>query len=136
MDSVTARSNQGAALEEDRADSQDRDVEGRETTRRDADDFACPVCGAHQALSKACRRCRADLSLVTAVRSELAANRERCAALIRQRRLLRATRLAKECLELSRDESNLRLLATCYLLQGDFAAALRLEHQPSIDQST
>ncbi len=92
----------------------------------DANWFACPVCGAGQILSETCRRCRADLSLVMGVYSELAAKRARCLALVRQRRLLRATRLAKACLELSRDESNRRLLATCYLLQGDFAAALRI----------
>ena len=90
----------------------------------DANRFACPVCGAGQNLSEACRRCHADLSLVVNVYSELAGKRARCLALVRQRRLFRATRLAKECLELSRDEANLRLLATCYLLQGEYAAAL------------
>lgn len=92
----------------------------------DLDELVCPVCGARQASSKECRRCRADLSLVLSVSSELAAKRARCWALVRQRRLFRATGLAKECLDLSRDESSRRLLAVCYLLQGDFAAALRI----------
>ncbi len=88
--------------------------------------FGCPVCGARQAFSATCRRCQADLSLVEDLYVELAAKRTRCQMLLRQRRLRRATRLATECLDISRDDANRRLLATCYLLQGDFAAALRL----------
>ena len=103
--------------------SVDVEVEASEPAQ---DGFACPVCGAHQALSKACRRCKADLSLVVDVYAELSAKRARCLALIRQRRLLSATRLAKECVRLSGDESNVRLLATCSLLQSDFAQALRI----------
>ena len=128
MDFPSAAKNesQNEAFGEDHIDARDHDRIDGVASERGVDDFVCPVCGAQQALSEACRRCRADLSLVVGVYSELAAKRARCLALVRQRRLLRATRLAKECLELSRDESNRRLLATCYLLQGDFAAALRI----------
>ena len=129
MDFISAAKNesQSEAFGEDPIDARRHDRKDGEASGRDVDDFACPVCGARQALSEDCRRCRADLSLVVGVYSELAAKRARCLALVRQRRLLRATRLAKECLELSRDESNRGLLATCYLLQGDFAAALRIK---------
>ena len=128
MDFTSAAKNesQSAAIGEDHIDAQHHNRTDGEASGRDVDEFACPVCGARQALSETCRRCRADLSLLVGVYSELAAKRARCLALVRQRRLMRATRLAKECLELSRDEPNRRLLATCYLLQGDFAAALRI----------
>jgi hypothetical protein len=36
-----------------------------------------------------------------------------------------ATRVAQQCWELSADEANARLLATCHLLRGDFPAAIR-----------
>lgn len=128
MDSISAAGKeQRDPSGEGRVGSQDRDVETREASNLAAADFTCPVCGARQALTDTCRRCRADLSLVVGIHSELADKRARCLALVRQRRLFRATRLARECLELSRDECNLRLLATCYLLQGDYAAALRLK---------
>ncbi len=128
MDSTSAAKNesQNEAFGEDPTAARHHDGNDGEAVGRVVDDFACPVCGARQALSESCRRCRADLSLVVGVYSEIATKRARCLALVRQRRLLRATRLAKECLELSRDEFNRRLLATCYLLQGDFAAALRI----------
>ena len=128
MDFISAarHERQGEVSAENHVDAGQHDQEAEEASGRDADEFACPVCGARQALSEACRRCRADLSLVMGLHSELAAKRARCLALVRQRRLLRATRLAKQCLGLSRDEPNRRLLATCYLLQGDFAAALRM----------
>ena len=124
--SAAKNDNPSEALGEDPLDAGLQERKDGEASGRGVDDFACPVCGARQVLSKICRRCRADLSLVMGVYSELAAKREQCLALVRQRRLLRATRLAKECLELSRDESNRRLLAICYLLQGDFVAALRM----------
>jgi hypothetical protein len=89
-------------------------------------DFTCPVCGAAQEPSESCRRCRADLSLVLGLRAQLGAKRTECLALLRRRRLLRATRLAQECLKLSDDDANRRLLSTCYLMQGDFATALRI----------
>ncbi len=128
MDFTSAAKNESqcAATGEDHLDAPHRDRKDGEASGREVDGFACPVCGARQTLSEACRRCRADLSLLVGVYSELAAKRARCLALVRQRRLMRATRLAKECLELSHDEPNRRLLATCYLLQGDFAAALRI----------
>lgn len=34
-------------------------------------DFRCPVCRARQPLQQQCRRCRADLSLVVAVRERI-----------------------------------------------------------------
>lgn len=89
-------------------------------------DVVCPVCRAAQAPAEICRRCRADLSLVMGLRERLDVKRSECLALVRQRRLLRATRLADECLQLSDDAANRRLLSTCYLMQGDFAAALRI----------
>ena len=102
--SATRHDSQGEVSGENDADDDTRhhDREAAEASGPEPDDFACPVCGARQALSDTCRRCRADLTLVMGLYSELAAKRAQCLALVRQRRLLRATRLAKQCLELSR----------------------------------
>ncbi len=90
----------------------------------DSGGFSCPVCGADQIPAEECRRCHADLALCLKLQIEVDEKRVQCLALIRQRRLLRATQMARECLELSTDQRNTRLLASCYLLQGDFASAL------------
>jgi predicted RNA-binding Zn-ribbon protein involved in translation (DUF1610 family) len=102
----------------------DRDMAVCTDSLSDGCDFSCPVCGADQIPADECRRCRADLALFQKLRLEVDKKRVQCLALIRQRRLLRATQTALECLELSADERNTRLLATCYLLQGDFASAI------------
>lgn len=104
-------------------------VRSRDTSPRQAatvSDFVCPVCAARQPLSTACRRCQADLTLLTDVYAALVAKRKQCWVLVRQRRLWKATQLAQECLSVSGDTTDRRMLATCYLLQGDIAAALRL----------
>ncbi len=85
----------------------------------------CPTCGAEQVPSDTCRRCGSDLALMVTLIRENHRLRRRCLALLRQRRLLLASRLAQRCWELSSDASNARLLATCDLLRGDFNAAIR-----------
>ena len=85
----------------------------------------CPTCGAEQVPSDTCRRCGSDLALMVTLIRENHRLRRRCLALLRQRRLLLASRLAQRCWELSSGASNARLLATCDLLRGDFNAAIR-----------
>ncbi len=93
------------------------------------DSLKCPTCGADQVPSNTCRRCGSDLALMVTLSRENTRLRRRCLALLRQRRLLLASRVAQRCWELSSDASNARLLATCDLLRGDFKAATqRLKH--------
>lgn len=92
--------------------------------RVDGTEFVCPVCSAQQPVADECRRCRADLSLVVSVRSEWLRLRRQCLVLMRQRRWTKATRVAQACLELSNDPATKKLLACCYLMQGDFAKAI------------
>ncbi|MDC0934696.1 hypothetical protein OAS39_00315 [Pirellulales bacterium] len=66
------------------------------------------------------------MSLVDSLAREIQRHRRQCLSLLSQRRLLLATRLAQECYELSASESNAKLLATCHLLSGNFAAATRI----------
>ena len=89
-----------------------------------APEFSCPTCGAGQTLSETCRRCGSDLGLVVELQRENRRLRRRCLAYLRQRRLLPATRLAQQCYRVSSDDRNLGLLATCYLMRGDFASAV------------
>ena len=57
MDFISAAKNesQSEASAENHADARHHDREEGEASGRDAVDFACPVCGARQALSEACR---------------------------------------------------------------------------------
>jgi hypothetical protein len=86
----------------------------------------CPTCGARQVPAPECRRCKCDLGLLFRVLEQNAALRRQCLLRIRERRLIAATRLARRCCEMSATLANRRLLATCYLLQGDFHSALRI----------
>ncbi len=86
--------------------------------------LVCPTCGARQVPADTCRRCQSDLRMVLAVREQHDELRRRCLALLATRRLKRATALAQQSLELSCDDGSARLLATSYLLQGNFPAAL------------
>ncbi len=84
----------------------------------------CPVCGARRGTEAACRRCRADLSLLLAVearadaafRAALDAYRSGCFRL--------AARRAGEASSLEARPDHLRLLAASALRAGDFAGAV------------
>jgi hypothetical protein len=87
-------------------------------------EMTCPTCGAAQVPADECRRCQTDLRMVRAVRREYGELQRRTLAHLRNRRLRRARQSAEQCREISGEESSIRLLAVCQLLQGDFAAAL------------
>ena len=85
----------------------------------------CPVCRAENGQGPACRRCKADLSLLFALEEE-------------RRQALDAARAAAargawgdflagiaRADELRNDDETRRLLAAARLLQGDYAGALR-----------
>ena len=85
----------------------------------------CPVCKADNATGPACRRCKADLSLVFA----LEAQRERAMAAARfalaRRQYEEAHRAARLADHLRRDEASGRLVALTALLCRDHAEAWR-----------
>jgi hypothetical protein len=91
----------------------------------------CPTCGARQAPADECRRCQCDLRMVRDVERQYDELRLRCLALMRTRRLKRATEAAHDCRAVSSEECSQRLLAACYLLQGDFPSALKVYATPN-----
>jgi hypothetical protein len=83
----------------------------------------CPVCKAENAQGPACRRCKADLSLLFALEDQ------RAWALAETRRLLasgqmdEADALADEADGMRSDAESRRLLALTRLMRRDFAGA-------------
>jgi hypothetical protein len=91
--------------------------------------LSCPVCRATNSQGPACRRCRADLSLLF----NLEARRDRLLAsargLLQDGQPWRALALLNSVDELRHDEDVRRLRAVCHLWQRDFAAAWRVYRQ-------
>jgi hypothetical protein len=89
----------------------------------------CPCCKAANDTGPACRRCKADLSLLFVVEAEreaLVADARRLTAESRYpESLARLDRAA----QLRRGDDVSRLRATVLLLAGDFLAALRAYHE-------
>jgi hypothetical protein len=89
----------------------------------------CPVCRADNATGPACRRCKADLSLL------LALEEERAAALASARRALvrgevaEAVRQAERADGLRNGDDASRLLATACLLARDYRRAFEVYRQ-------
>jgi hypothetical protein len=85
----------------------------------------CPVCKADNAAGPACRRCKADLSLLFALeqRREGLLTEARAAVAAQAGRL--ALLAALEADSLRRDEESLRLVALAALLCRDFHLAWR-----------
>jgi Flp pilus assembly protein TadD len=87
--------------------------------------LSCPVCRATNSQGPACRRCRADLSLLF----QLEAQRDRLLTeardLLRQGQLHRTLALLGRAQDLRRDEDVRPLRAICHLLRRDFTAAWR-----------
>ena len=94
--------------------------------RSETGELRCPTCGARQAWSDTCRRCKCDLSLLHQLQQRLRLLRRRCLSQLRDRRLDGALDTARRCYQLSTDAASARLLALCYLLNADWAGALRL----------
>ena len=94
----------------------DRATEGRP--------MRCPTCGATQAWSDTCRRCKCDLVLLRSVAEACGESRRRCLASLRAGRLAEALRQARRGYALCPDERSSRLLAVCHLVNGNWARAI------------
>ena len=94
-------------------------------------DIRCPTCGAMQEWSDACRRCRCDLTLLRRVTEMVQASRRRCLLALRAGRLSEAIRHARQFYDLCPDQSAARLLAVCYLHQGDWLSAVTMAQSSS-----
>lgn len=88
--------------------------------------ISCPTCGARQALSPQCRRCRCDLSLLVDWAELVAEQRRAVLYDLRRRAYVDALRLARRVFELDNSQAQRRLLAMCALLAGDRDTAIGL----------
>jgi hypothetical protein len=85
----------------------------------------CPVCRAENDRGPACRRCRADLSLLHALDGQRRRVLTTACQCLNRGQGPRAQALAEGADALRRDAESLRLLALCHLLRRDFAQAWR-----------
>lgn len=83
----------------------------------------CPTCGASQAWSPECRRCRSDLRLLQEAASQYRLGSRRCLRELRSGRPRAAFEHARACLALSPDDETRKLAAVCALLAGDWPSA-------------
>jgi len=86
-------------------------------------DIRCPTCGVLQEWSDACRRCRCDLTLLRRATETARASRRCCLLALRVGCPSKALRHARQFYSVCPDRSAARLLAVCYLLQGDWPSA-------------
>ena len=91
----------------------------------------CPVCRADNATGPACRRCRADLSLLAAVEARRDAHLARARTALRDGRLDEARDELTDAQKLRAGTDVRRLWACVFLLAGDFPAALA-EHAAAV----
>jgi len=85
----------------------------------------CPCCKASNDTGPACRRCRADLSLLFAVEGERASLVAAARTLAAESRLSESLAALDRAAQLRRTDDVLRLRAAVFLLARDFAGALR-----------
>jgi hypothetical protein len=85
----------------------------------------CPVCKAENAQGPACRRCKADLSLLFRLEAHRASLVAAAAESLRTGRLAEALVSARHAHELRHGEDSGRLLALTGWLRRDYAAAWR-----------
>jgi hypothetical protein len=86
----------------------------------------CPTCGASQAWSDTCRRCRCDLSLLHGALRQVDRLRRRCLENLRDGRYDDAARAARRCCELDASADQRQLLAVAEFLRGRFEVAVRV----------
>ena len=84
--------------------------------------LSCPVCRAANDQGPACRRCKADLSLLFAVESQRGAQVAAAARALALRQPDVAISHAEAAADQRRGADVHRLLAAAYLLRGDFPA--------------
>jgi hypothetical protein len=85
----------------------------------------CPVCRADNDQGPACRRCRADLSLLFRLEEQRRAALDEAGRASARGQLRRALALLNGVDALRRDAESTRLQAVVALLQRDFGAAWR-----------
>lgn len=88
------------------------------------DSFRCPTCNARQDPAPECRRCKCDLSLLLSALQRSEGLYEECLRHFAEGDVNAAEQAALRRWELSPDADAARLLATAYLLQGRYQAAL------------
>ena len=93
-----------------------------------SDEIRCPTCGARQAPSAECRRCKCDLSLYCSVLDQRDQWRLEALRRLRAGRFAEAIEAARCCWTLSPDEDAARLLAVANLLAGRFEDAVEAYH--------
>jgi hypothetical protein len=86
----------------------------------------CPTCGAAQAWSDSCRRCRCDLSLLHQALRGVRRLRRDCLAALRDGRYDDAVQAAYCCCQLDASKESRQLLAMAEFYHGRFATAVRL----------
>jgi hypothetical protein len=89
----------------------------------------CPCCKAVNDGGPACRRCKADLSLLFAVEEQRAALVETARALAAVARFADAVATLDRAAQLRRGEDVLRVRAAVLLLAGQYPAALAAYHE-------
>lgn len=88
--------------------------------------FRCPTCGAEQAPSSQCRRCKCELGLVVHLRQQADSVHQSYLRHLRSGNYLQALDCAFWRLQLMPDETARRLLAVAYLRLGKYQAALEV----------
>jgi hypothetical protein len=89
----------------------------------------CPCCKAANDAGPACRRCKADLSLLFAVEADRAAAVEQTRRLAAESRFPEALVQLDRASQLRRGDDLSRLKAAVLLLARDFPAASRAYHE-------
>lgn len=96
--------------------------------------MACPACGARQAWSDECRRCKCDLSDLRAAWQAIRHARATCLLQLRKGHFERAVQAARRYAGIDPGYEATRLLAVCHLLHGDWAAALRAAQPQALNE--
>jgi hypothetical protein len=89
----------------------------------------CPCCKASNDTGPACRRCKADLSLLFAVEDERASLVAAARTLAAESRHSESLAALERAAQLRRTDDVLRLRAAVRLLARDFDGALRAYHE-------
>src|SRR5262245_28191045 len=87
--------------------------------------ICCPLCRAANETGPACRRCRADLSMMFAVEAQREAHFAAARAALAQGEPIRASNEAQRAEELRHGPDLARFQAVLALLRRDFSAALQ-----------
>jgi methylphosphotriester-DNA--protein-cysteine methyltransferase len=89
----------------------------------------CPVCKAENTQGPACRRCKADLSMLFALDEKRAQALATARAALAERRWEEARTAAKMADHLRHDDESKELVAVTALVCGDFHEAWRLHRE-------